>query len=468
MSERPMCEVPIAVQSAASEEFISFLTVRRTMAAASVAAIALIGPSLSPGEATPPKSTPEPRLHIPGSLPLPPENLFQAPTKVSAETKEYVKDLFAQPETGQYKDALAIVQQEKFARTLSSKLNPNDYDAVDYYYNDAIADDFGLHIASPLAARAALEQLDQADASFEERAAVAKRYLSKLGVGLEVADAKDDLALKFKPLSQKEKQAPAVKNVPLQLVEAFSVAPREYYDFIRQEGKLTVVLADNTDTEYKNDKGEVIGTYSAYANVDSGEKKITFGANNGVSTETTSHEIVHHIDPLLSGGAGATQNDPAYTELNNGVIYQNNGAEHQYVADSTAIGEVYNRWGPEIYEARGAGDFKTACLLAKESDADMAAHEEGWVFISDYAGQQNAAEDKAEVGSGLTNITSINQRLNLNAPSVYKKFMLYTERFAQYAPKVVGYFVTRATARNAANTYQIDPLTPECDQPIPR
>jgi len=468
-----MCEVVDGINVCApSNEGAHFVRTRRMFAAATAAAVALSGPILTSGEAAPAHIEARQSVRwIPEAIPLPPTNLAHAPTEVAPQAKAYVRQLMEQPQTTQYEDILAGIQKKHLYTTFSESLTTDDLLTLDYRYNTTIAGEFGLTIVNPLPALDKLQQLQNKNAPFTDKLAVTQDYLAQLGLHLKVGTSQEALKVNFKPLTQANKQEYGANQALFDLITVFSRAPKQYYDFVRQSNELTIELANNEDASEKNDKGDVIGTYAGYATYDFNKRQesITFGVtDSSITADLQAHELFHLIDPLLSGGSDATQKDPAYEALNNGIAYQNDEKKVTgHVAATTTANDVYSAWQTDVMEARQKKEYTTACSLAKKGDAAISAIQQDEVFISSYAGRYNVAEDKAETESGLTSGgNGINVRLNLDAPSIYRKYMLLTERMAQYAPRIVGYFITKEAVRGYTHTYRLPKLTKECDQPV--
>jgi hypothetical protein len=307
-------------------------------------------------------------------------------------------------------------------------------DRQSYLARQGVAAEFGLTIMDASDTLRALREDRDArkQMPFADYLATANGYLQGFGVTIS-HDTHDKYEEGFEANPQHVAKSSSARSIVEDIVQAFSRLPVEY---VRDLGITKLLLvAQKPGTE--SDVTAYI--YSAFDGPEGAA--IVYNVDHPATLETTYHELWHRLDHLLSGGQSDTDR---YFALLNG------GAKYGGVDDDTVrarkdgyytLGDFYaafSKANRTFSDHIGKPDCTAAATAAT---ARMQAVGAMTVFATDYAGQSDVVEHKADTGKYIAADDMYATMLNSWLPLISAQFKTELARLATYRARYAAYFI---------------------------
>jgi len=269
---------------------------------------------------------------------------------------------------------------------------------------------------------------------FADYLGAANTYVAQFGVRIEYDDTiKYEDGLHARPRSERgaAKDRLAIQSI----VQAFSNLPREY---VRDAGLKRLLLTaskPNTDTD--------TSAY-IYPGLDGPTgAAIVYNTDTSISPQTTWHELWHRWNYLFSGGN--TRNDPYFALLTNGARY--GGIDDNTVAARKqgfyTLNEFYDTFEQvsDEFNARIKKSGSDCYAAAAGAAARLQTVGGMTVFATEYAGQDNISEHKADTAMHIPDGVSYKLMLSEWMPLIAAQFKTELARLASYRPAIAAYFI---------------------------
>lgn len=271
--------------------------------------------------------------------------------------------------------------------------------------------------------------------SFEDVLKHTRAFLRQYGVDIQVMTKQE--ALKHDGLASSlptkaELETFESKSAVLAIAEGISQIPVEY---VRQVGLKHIWLVTQGDG------------FAAYAETSGPHDTIveSIDQTGTMGSELIAHEFEHLADASQCGGADQAENDPAYSDLNGNVLYDQEMADFipRQMQKSRPLSFQEVELKTRDYIATPSSLMP--CKVARNFERDMKVY-------TPY-GYTNAVEDKAELGKNLFGRYNYRILLDKRFPAIRQKALTILARIYEQNPNVVRYYAAVADRPAATDPF---------------